>query len=65
MITIDDVITALQDSKEEHGGDTEIRIALSCNGNADCVEIENVVFSKVFGLRLEVSPPWWMFPKKC
>lgn len=63
MRTINEVIEALQSLKEAHGGETDITVALHCQGNADYVEIENITSSKIFGVRFEVSPPWWMYKK--
>lgn len=58
---LDDVINSLQTARNKLGGQTELRIHLACNGNGDFVDIIEISNSQVFGLSIEVSPPWWTF----
>lgn len=62
-MTIDGLVKALQEARNDIGGDTESRIHLTCNGNGDFVDILEVSNSKIFGFSIEVSEPWWVHKK--
>jgi hypothetical protein len=56
-MTIDEVIQAFTEAKEELGGDYEARLQVCCNGNVDFLTIDNILYSKIFGLRFEIDKP--------
>jgi len=61
-MTIDEVIQAFTEAKEDLGGDYEAKLHVVCNGNGDFLTIDTILYSKIFGLRLEVdTPPWWAY----
>lgn len=60
-VTINHMIDMLTQAKEELGGDTECRLHISCNGKADYVELDNLSYSKIFGLSTEIRAPWWVY----
>ncbi len=60
-MTIDEMIEALQDVKEELGGDEQLRIHINCNGKGDFLDINNLMYSKIFGLRCDTNAPWWAY----
>lgn len=60
---INEIIKALEECRDQLGGEEDLRIHLNCNGDADYVDITEITTSKVFGLRLDVTPPWWVYNK--
>jgi hypothetical protein len=60
-MTIDEMIQALTDAKKDLGGDEEFRLHVNCNGYGDYLTVSDLVYSKIFGLRCDVSTPWWAY----
>jgi hypothetical protein len=60
-MTIDEMIEALNATRKELGGDEPVRLHISCNGKGDFLDIDNLRYSKIFGLRCECDAPWWAY----
>ncbi len=60
-MTIDEMLVGLTAAKEELGGDTPLTLHINCNGNGDFLSIDNLAYSKIFGLRCDVEAPWWAY----
>tara|TARA_R110002020_G_scaffold33556_7_gene102187 strand:- start:1298 stop:1498 length:201 start_codon:yes stop_codon:yes gene_type:complete len=63
-MTIDEMISSLEDAKKDLGGDTEILTEFECNGKGDCVKIRSLSWSKIFHLRFIIDAPWWAYDNK-
>jgi hypothetical protein len=61
IMTIDQMIESLIRAKKELGGDEELRLHINCNGKGDFVDIDNLEYSKIFGLSCDVKAPWWAY----
>jgi len=62
-MTIDEIITAMTQAKDELGGDYDVRLKVCCGNDCDFLNIESIAYSKIFGLRIEVNDPWWAYKK--
>jgi hypothetical protein len=55
------MIEVLQKAKEDLGGDEELLLHISCNGLGDFTSINELSYSGLFGLHLDISAPWWYY----
>ncbi|MCP5006583.1 MAG: hypothetical protein GY941_21975 [Planctomycetes bacterium] len=60
-MTIDEMLVALTKAKEDLGGDEEFRLHICCKGKGDYVTVGDLTHSKHFGLRCDVTAPWWAY----
>lgn len=60
-MSINDLISTLEEAKKELGGDSEVYTEFECNGKGDCVKIHSLSWSKFFRLRFVIDAPWWAY----
>jgi hypothetical protein len=61
MITIDQMIEVLQKAKKDLGGNEELLLHINCNGLGDFISINELSYSGLFGLHIDINPPWWYY----